>query len=319
MGDELRVAVVGAGMMGANHARVVNGSSAAILAAVVDADVERREAVAANSGAATYADVGALLDHGAPIDAAVVATPTATHREIATALLHAGVPVLVEKPLAATVADARALADLSRRTNVLLVVGHVERFNPAVRELLRLEQRPIHVEAHRVGPFAARIPDSVVSDLMIHDLDIVGALAGGRPTSVTAVAQRVRSESEDMATALLAFDSGTTATITASRLGQQKIRQLQLTMPDAFVVADLLRQDVSITRVDHTEYLSEDGSRYRQTASVEIPFLDNRGEPLAAQLASFLRAVRDGGPPEVTAEDGVTALEMVGQVLDAAR
>lgn len=122
-----------------------------------------------------------------------------------------------------------------------------------------------------------------------------------------------------MATALLTFDSGVTAAVTASRLGQQKIRQLHLTMPDSYIVGDLLRQDITITRVQHTEYVSDDGSRYRQTASVEIPFLENRGEPLSVQLTSFLRAVRDGTDPEVTAEDGVEAMRMVAQVLDAIR
>ncbi len=315
----LSVAVIGAGMMGSNHARVVTGSPVATLFAVVDEDPERRAAAAERAGAATMGSVDELLDGDELPDAVVVATPTVSHAPIASRLLRAGIPVLVEKPLAASIDEAEELAALARAEGVPLAVGHVERFNPVVRELLGFPGTVRHVEAHRIGPFAARIPDSVVSDLMIHDLDIVRAIAGGALVDVSGVAQSQRTDTEDLATAILRFDTGVTAAVTASRLGQQKIRQIQLTTDDAYVVGDLLRQDVTVTRVQHTEYVSDDGSRYRQTAAVEIPFLDNRGEPLAAQLESFLHAVRTGAAPEADADDGVEAMRMVGAVLAAIR
>lgn len=315
----LAVAVIGAGMMGSNHARVVTGSPSATLFAVVDEDAERRTAAAERAGAATMGSVDELLAGDTLPDAVVVATPTVTHSPIASQLLRAGIPVLVEKPLAATIDEAEQLAALARSVGVPLAVGHVERFNPVVRELLGFPGPVRHIEAHRIGPFAARVPDSVVSDLMIHDLDIVRAIAGGALIGVSGIAQSQRSETEDLATAILRFDTGVTAVVTASRLGQQKIRQIQLTTDDAYVVGDLLRQDVTVTRVQHTEYVSDDGSRYRQTAAVEIPFLDNRGEPLTAQLESFLQAIRTGGAPEADAEDGLEAMRMVDAVLVSIR
>ncbi len=313
----LRVAVIGAGIMGSNHARVVSNASTTELIAVVDQDRER--AAAAAGGAATPADIDELLAAVVRPEMVVVATPTASHAELALRLLDEGIPVLVEKPIATNSAQAEDLVARARETGVLLSVGHVERFNPVITELMTYRDNVLHVEAHRIGPFAVRIPDSVVNDLMIHDLDIVRALAGGDLVAVSGVGHRHRTDTEDMATALLEFDSGVTAAVTASRLGQQKIRQIQLTTPDSYVVGDLLRQDVTVTRVQHTEYVSDDGSRYRQTASVEIPFLDNRGEPLAVQLASFVRAIRAGTPPEVTGDDGLKALLMVERVIESIR
>lgn len=317
--EPLGIAVVGAGVMGSNHARVITNSPIASLVAVVDDDEARRTAAAERAGAATHSSIDELLAGADRPDAVVVATPTATHAELAARLIDEGIPVLVEKPIAATAGDAEALGHLADARGVVLAVGHVERCNPVVRELLGYRDPIRHVEAHRVGPFAARIPDSVVNDLMIHDLDIVRALVDGSLVDVSGVAQRRRTDTEDMATALLRFDNGATAVVTASRLGQQKIRQLQLTMDEAFVVGDLLRQDITVTRVQHTEYLSDDGSRYRQTASVEIPFLDNRGEPLGVQLESFVRSITHGTPPATSAADAIEAVRMVEAVLAAIR
>lgn len=313
----LRVAVIGAGIMGSNHARVVSNSTVADLVAVVDQDRARAEAAA--GGAATPATIDELLAADVRPEMVVVATPTVSHAELTLRLLDEGIPVLVEKPIAANSAQAEEIVARARETGVPLTVGHVERFNPVVTELMTYRGNVLHIEAHRIGPFAVRIPDSVVSDLMIHDLDIVRALAGGDLVEVSGVGHHHRTDTEDMATALLRFDSGVTAAVTASRLGQQKIRQIQLTTPESYVVGDLLRQDVTVTRVQHTEYVSDDGSRYRQTASVEIPFLDNRGEPLAVQLASFVRAIRTDTAPAVTGDDGLEALLMVERVIESVR
>ncbi len=318
----LNVAVIGAGVMGANHVRVLNSLPMANVLAVVDSDPDRARAAAGAVEAATYAtldDLFANLTDEVGLDAAVVATPTAYHFEIAAALIAHGVHVLVEKPIAGTAEDGEKLIELAEAAGVVLTVGHIERYNSVVQELQRTAERPIHIEARRIGPFASRIPDSVVGDLMIHDLDIVRTLARGELSEVTAIAQSQRTDSEDMATALLTFDNGVTATVTASRLGQQKVRQVHLTMPDSYILGDLLLQDVTVTRVEHTEYVSDDGSRYRQTAAVEIPFLENRGEPLTKELAAFLRAVETGDAPLVSAQDGVEAVRMVDRVLAAIR
>ncbi len=316
------IVVVGAGVMGSNHARVAAGLPGMELVAVVDLDLERAKAVAGPLGArafATVEEVFATVGADEQPRAAVVATPTAFHASTATALIDRGVAVLVEKPIAATVEEAEQLVAHAAARGVTLMVGHIERFNSAVAELLRLDQIPLHVSIERIGPFTARVADSVIHDLMIHDLDIVRSLGKSPVARVQAVGQRTRSQQEDIAVAMLTFESGMTATITASRLGQQKIRQISLTMPDSFIVADLIRQDLSVTRVEHVEYVSATGTRYRQTAAVEIPFLENRGEPLGAELREFIRAVESGTTPLVTGADGVEAIKLVHLVTEAVR
>ena len=316
------MAVIGAGVMGANHARILASHRDARLVAVVDADATRAAAAAAPAEAASFASVGEMLKGLPPDDrpqAAVVAVPTPYHLPVALELIAAGLHVLVEKPIASSINEAETMVAAAEQAGVTLMVGHIERFNSVVLELQRLTEVPVHIEAHRVGPFSARIGDDVVLDLMIHDLDLVRLLAGAPMESVSSVARTVRTESEDLAVALLRFTNGVTACVTASRLGQQKIRNLQLTLPDSYIVADLIRQDVSITRVEHVEYVSSSGARYRQTAAVEIPYLENRGEPLAVELSAFVHSVVGGTPPPVTGQDGIEALRMVAAVTEAAR
>lgn len=317
----IRLAVVGGGVMGANHARVASTLAGVDLVAVVEPDAERAARLAGNTGARPVGDVDELLrlrDRGElEVDAAVVAVPTSHHLDVASRLLRSGVDTLVEKPLAATVADAAAIVELATSLGRTLMVGHVERFNAVVAETIRLADTPVDIEATRVGPFTARIADSVVLDLMIHDLDIARTIARSELARVQAIARRTRTTTEDLAVALLEFDNGVTATLKASRLGQQKIRTLLVTLEDAVVTADLIRQDIAVSRVQHVEFLSESGSRYRQTGVVEVPFLDNRGEPLAAELASFRDAVETRATPGVTGEDGLQAVAMAHRVLAA--
>ncbi|MFM7537851.1 MAG: Gfo/Idh/MocA family oxidoreductase [Acidimicrobiales bacterium] len=311
----LRLAVIGAGIMGANHARVAASLPQFEVAYVVDPDPERAGRVAGAIGASPLADPAALGD----IDAAVVAVPTPFHAAIATPLVERGVAVLVEKPMAASVAEAEALAAAAERSGATLMVGHVERFNPAVLELPNLLGEVIHITANRISPFSPRITDNVVLDLMIHDLDVVASLVGRPVLDVKAVAQTVRTGTEDLVTALLSFEGGATAVVTASRIGQQKIRELTVTHHDNVVTVDLIRQAVTINRVDHVEYVSDSGPRYRQTGVVEIPFLEHRGEPLALELTEFASAITQRRPARVGAADGVRAVALVERVLQAVR
>ena len=171
------------------------------------------------------------------------------------------------------------------------MVGHTERFNPAVTELQEITTDPVHIEARRISPYTPRIDDGVVLDLMIHDLDIAQALARSPVTGVEAIATRKRSSSEDLAVAMLQFESGATAVLTASRLGQQKIRELAITQSDSYLTADLIRQDVTIHRISKVSYSDGGQARYSQAGVVEIPFLSRRGEP-AVSRARTLRRVR---------------------------
>lgn len=311
----LRLAVVGTGIMGANHARISTQLIGAELVAVVDPVLERAERLAEAYDARAFTGVGDIIGL---VDIAVVATPTELHHDIALELMNGGIDVLVEKPIASTIEEAEDLVAASRRLARTLTVGHVERFNPAVLELDNLIDRPIHVTANRVGPYSPRVSVGVVLDLMIHDLEIVLHLMKSPVTDVRAVTTRIRAESEDLASVVLRFESGSTASLTASRLGQQKIRELTITQPDNFISVDLLRQDVTINRVDHSEYLSSEGARYRQTGVVEIPFLEHRGEPLALELMEFVDAVTTGREPRVTGQNGLDALRLAYAILDEA-
>lgn len=311
----MKLAVVGAGIMGTNHARLAANIRDVELAWVVDEDADRAGVVANHHGAQATTDV---RDVAGSVDAAVVAVPTPYHRAVATTLLEAGVHVLVEKPLAADVADAEAIVAAADAAGRTLMVGHVERFNPAILALDLPMDDVAHISTQRVSPFLARIPDDVVIDLMIHDLDLVRAIAGAPVSAVHAAARAARGDVADLASAIVEFDNGAIASLEASRVGQQKIRTLEVTRTDRFVSVDLIRQDVTINRVEHSEFLASEGSRYRQTGVVEIPFLEHRGEPLELELREFARAVEDGTPPGVTGEDGLEALRLVDAVRVAA-
>ena len=307
----MRLAVVGAGIMGSHHARLAGNVRDLELAWVIDPDAGRAAALADAHGAKSATDLSEVL---ADVDAAVVASPTDTHREVATTLLEADVDVLVEKPLATSVGDATAIVDTAADHDRVLMVGHVERFNPAVLALETPMPDTIHIAAQRVSPFLARVRDDVIVDLMIHDLDIVRALAGAPVRDVQATGRAACGDVLDIASALVTFKNGVMATLTASRVGQQKIRTLEITRSDRFVSVDLVRQDVTVNRVEHSEFLASEGARYRQTGVVEIPFLEHRGEPLELELREFARSVAARTAPRVTGSDGLATLRLVDDV-----
>jgi predicted dehydrogenase len=302
-----RVAVVGAGIMGANHARVLHRLPEAELTLVVDPDEQRGRALAASVGAGYSADPAAVPEVA---EAAVVAVPSEAHVDVGVPLLRAGVDLLVEKPIATTVEDADLLVEAARANDRVLMVGHIERFNPAVLQLDDIVQDLLHLELTRMGPFSPRVTADVVLDLMIHDLELALALAGSDVERVEGMGRRERSDSLDLATALLQFRNGVTATVTASRVGQTKIRRIELTQRANFVVLDLVRQDLTLHRVDHNEFLAEGGARYRQSGLIEIPFLEHRGEPLVLELEHFLQCVVHRRPPRVPGVQGRRALEL---------
>lgn len=314
-----RLAVVGAGVMGANHIRVAKSQPAVELVAIVDGDMQRAEAARGDdSEIRCLATVDELIDSGLA-EAVIVAVPTPFHHEVVSKTLDAGIHTLVEKPIAGNLEEADDLIRRAEAAGVVLMVGHVERFNPVIMEMVNYIDQPIHIEADRVGPFSARVKDSVVLDLMIHDVDIVRMLAGSDVVDVTGVARSVKSPEIDLASVHLVFANGVTATLTASRLGQQKVRQIRVTTNDSYVIADLLRQDISINRVQHVEFVAEGGARYRQTGMVEVPFIENRGEPLALELREFLGAIAEDRAPAVDGAAGRAALELVGRIHEVVR
>lgn len=301
--------------MGTHHARIARTGVGARIVAVLDTDADKGQRLAKHVGADYTPSLPALAER---VGAAIVTSPTETHAEVAVSLLERGLDVLVEKPLAATVEDAKAIVAAAEQHGRILMVGHVERFNPAVMELGRYVDGLIHVDIRRVGPFTSRITTGVVLDVMIHDIDLVNMLAASEPINISAVTRRVRTGSEDIATCLLTYANGVSAVLTASRVSQTKQRQIELTQRENVVIADLLRQQVTVHRVEHAEYVDDQGARYRQSGVIEIPYLENQGEPLAIEQRHFVDCVLTRSQPIVAGREGLAALNTAIRIRDEA-
>lgn len=310
--ERLRAAVVGAGNMGRHHVRILGGIEGVDLVGVVDADFALASARAAAVGATPFTEAAQLPD----VDLAVVAVPTPAHAAVASVLMRRGAGVLVEKPLAATPAEAAELVQVAGETGVVLAVGHTERFNPAVRALISLVEDPLLMQFERLSPYTPRISESIVFDLMVHDLDLACLMAGEYPVRVETVGTRVFSDTLDIASAVLSFPSGCVASLQASRATQDKVRRIAISERERFLLADSIRQDVSIKRETTGTY--ENDALYRQASVVEIPYLDRHAEPLALELANFVAAVRGEEPPAVGGVAGRMVVELAHTVEDMA-
>ena len=284
----IRAGVVGAGHMGQYHVLVFAELWDVDLVGVVDIDGDRAGKVASHYDTLAFSDHRELIGR---IDVASVAVPTEQHFHVARDLLEAGISVLVEKPMAPTLEEARELFAVARRTGAVLHVGHVERFNGAVQEIKKIVDRPLLVESRRLGPFVPRVQkDTVVMDLMIHDLDIVLGLVDSRPSRLTAFGSSVHSEVADIANVQIWFESGTIATITASRATEEKVRTLAITQADAYIVLDYTDQEIQIHRRAAQEYtLNRESIRYRQASFVEHLFV-HKDNPLKLEIQHLVRA-----------------------------
>ena len=303
---ELRLAVVGVGHLGRHHARVAASLSGIRVVGVVDHHPGRADEVGQEFSIPV---LSGLEEAAREADAVVVATPTSTHHEIAGYFLDAGLHVLVEKPIAESVAEADDLVGRARRAGRVLQVGHVERYNPAVEAALELVANPGFVEVHRLGVFTARSLDvDVVRDLMIHDLQIVSALVRRPVREVRAAGVPVLTPKLDIANARIAFDGGCVANLTASRVSAEKVRKLRVFAPSLYVSVDMQAQSAAAFR------LSRD-SGAPEIVPVAVPV--SREEPLARELADFRRACADGARPVVSGEDGRDALALAERVVEA--
>ncbi len=298
---------MGVGHLGSRHARIYAESPNAELVGVADIDRERARAVADAYGVRAVADVAELLSE---IDAASVAVPTASHGEVTEALLEAGVHVLVEKPIAASLAEARRMVDLAKERTRVLAVGHTERHNPAVEALLKGASDPRFIEVHRLGSFSPRSLDiDVVLDLMIHDLDVVAALVRQELASLEAVGVPVLTGRIDIANARLRFANGCVANITASRVSQEKIRKLRWFEPSRYVSLDYQKQEAVSYRLVRAPGAAPEIRRE------DLPIVQD--EPLRLELEDFLQAAARGGTPRVTGEDGLKSLSLALEVVSA--
>src|SRR5215469_10631064 len=277
-----RLAVVGAGQFGKNHCRVIHESERAELIAVVDIDATRAAEVASLYGGLPLTDYREL---GGRVDAAVVAAPTSAHEQIGCFLVDAGIDVLVEKPLTPDVESADRLIRTAEKSGRVLQVGHLERFNPAVSELERRVTLPLFFEIHRMNLFSPRSLDvDVVLDLMIHDVDVVLALAQAEPQEIRAAGIHILSRKVDIANVRLQFPNGCVANLTASRISTERVRKLRLFQPKQYLALDYTRQDLAIFSVGANRQIGF------EQASV------TKSEPLKLQLEAFLDALETRNP-----------------------
>jgi predicted dehydrogenase len=332
-GAPLRVAVVGAGAFGRNHVRVYSelaqAGTGVELCAVVDRDPAVLAAARAQYGVAGYATVAELLAADLRLDAASVCVPTVHHAEAAEELLPAGVDLLIEKPLAATLAEADRIVALAAEHDRVVQAGHLERFNPAVTAARRYLNRPMFFEAHRLSVFTPRSLDvDVVLDLMIHDLDIVLSLVASPVREVRAVGLPVLSGKVDIANVRVEFEAGCVANFTASRVSTERVRKLRFFQPRQYLSLDFARQDLlvidapdagALAGMDATQLAAlvaaaQEGGQHPsaglslQKAEVEP------GEPLRIEIASFLDAVWRRAVPVVSAADGRRALGLALEI-----
>jgi len=324
----LRVAVVGTGAFGRNHLRVYSELASGLaaerveLVAAVEPDDARAAEVTEKFSIPVFASVGALLEADLRVDASSVAVPTVYHHAVAAELLAGGVDCLVEKPIAATLAEADALVALAEREGRVLQVGHLERFNPAVIAAEAGLTRPMFFEAHRLSVFTPRSLDvDVVLDLMIHDLDIVLTFAKSPVKEVRAVGLPVLSAKVDIANVRVEFESGCVANFTASRVSTERVRKLRFFEPRRYVSIDYARKDVLVIGVDAG--FSLDAAMAAGAAagfsdgvpglSIEKPAV-TPGEPLRLEIFSFLDAVRTRKQPRVTARQGREALGLALEI-----
>jgi len=305
-GNAIRVAVVGCGEFGRNHARVYREIERATLAGVFDADGSRAAKFAREFNTRVFPSLEAL--HG-EVDAASVTVPTVAHSDVGCRLMEQGIDVLVEKPMAADLAEADALVDAAHRNSRVLQIGHVERFNPAVLAVEPILNRPLFFEVHRLGVFTPRSLDvDVIYDLMIHDLDILLALVGEPVTEVKAVGIPVLTDKVDIAHARLEFAGGAVANVTASRVSTERVRKVRFFQQHEYISLDYARRDAMRVRVNRPGPEPDFGFEKLDAPAVE---------PLRAELEAFLDSVRTRKRPKTDGISGRASLELAVRVMQS--
>jgi predicted dehydrogenase len=319
--DALRVGVAGAGAFGRNHARVYRDLQAdptqkVQFVGIADIDYARAQAVAREFGTQAFRSLDEMIATG--VTAASVAVPTGAHCQVAGKLMQSGVDVLIEKPLATSVAEADELIALARQHGRIAQAGHLERFNPAVRATLPLLTQPMFFEVHRLSVFTPRSLDvDVVLDLMIHDLDIVLSFANSPVKEVRAVGLPILSGKVDIANVRLEFESGCVANFTASRVSTERVRKLRFFQPHQYVSVDYGRQEVLVFTVG-ADGAGPGTPTVNPQIKVDKPPVTSE-EPLHAELRSFLHAVRQRSTPVVPLDDGRRALALALDIVAAIR
>jgi predicted dehydrogenase len=326
MGNRLRIGVVGVGHLGQHHARILGSMPDVELVAVADSRLEQAETVAQRCGCRAVADYRELFGK---VDAVSIAVPTILHREVAGAFLSQGIPAMVEKPLAGSLAEAESLVSLARGGGTVLQVGHIERFNPALSALSQLAIRPKYITAERLSTYTFRSTDiGAVLDLMIHDIDLVLSLIPAPVRSVSAVGVCLFGEHEDVANARIEFDDGAVANLTASRASYASMRKMRIWGSEGYASLDFaakqatlvqpsdefLRGELDLDEVDLSQPSAVKEHLFGKVLRVDQVQATGR-EPLALELEDFVRAARGHAVPRVSGDDALRAMRLADQVL----
>lgn len=311
----MRIGVIGAGGLGLHHVRILRDLQGPDFAGFYESRADRAQQVASELGVRAFSTLEALLDE---VDAVTIVVPTPGHYAVAQQVLARGIHAMIEKPLAATLEEADAMLALAREHGVVLQTGHVERFNRAIRAALPFVDAPRFIESDRLSPFNPRGSDvAVVLDLMIHDIDLVHTLVGGKASSVAAVGVPVLTPFVDIANARLTFDSGAVANITASRVSRERMRKIRIFQQSGYLSLDLaagngefyrMRNDVDVASLVTAPLALEQFVE-------RIPLEAEDGEPLRLEFESFIAAVRGDAPVAVSGEAGREALAVALQIV----
>ncbi len=298
---KIKVGVIGVGALGSMHARLYSVLKNAELVGICDIDPKRLNLVAKNLECRTFINYQKLLGL---VDAVSIAVPTRLHFNIARQCLLKDVNILVEKPITLNLPQADKLLELARKKGLILQVGHVERFNSAVRTIKRFIKNPRFIECHRLGPFVKRVTDvGVVLDLMIHDIDIVLALVNSRVRNIEAIGVKILSNFEDIANARITFESGCVCDLTASRVSPEAVRKIRIFEEDAYISLDYANQSALLYKKYNKKIIKK---------SIVI----KKGEPLKAELESFIECVKDKKRPIVSGKEARDALFMAIEILN---
>jgi len=310
MTNQLRIAVVGVGYLGRFHALIYSRLPEVALAGVVDPDADRAHAVAAEAGCAAFTNAEALLGR---VDAVSVVAPTRVHLEVAAPFLRRGVHMMLEKPIAATREDGEEIVRLAARSGAILQIGHLERFNAGVMALARRISAPRYMEAQRMGGFTERAADvDVISDLMIHDIDIILALMGAPIREIAAVGTPVLTEHIDIANARLEFAGGAVANVVASRVSDKQMRRIRVFQPSGYLFLDFITQTIDVAYPKEVQG-TERPEIVRKRIQVEPV------KPLDRELEAFVHCVRTSRPPLVDGRVGLEALKVALEVRSGIR
>lgn len=323
---QIRTGVVGAGKMGAIHAKVYDRLSESRLVAVADVKKDKAERLASRHNCQAFGDGRDLIGK---VDAVTIAVPTVEHLPLAKIFIENHIPVMIEKPLAATAAQAEEIVTLARKHNTVVAVGHSERCNPVVQAMKRLNIEPKFIEASRISPYPFRSVDvGVVLDVMIHDIDIILSLAASRIKKLDAVGVNVVGDNEDICNARIVFENGCIANVTASRLALKTERRVRVFSRQAYLSVDYLKKQGIVIKaapnVDVVKWIKQrqeagdfnfEQVNWPDLLHIEQLDVDDK-EPLRLEQEAFLRAVADRGvKPEVTAEEGLAAMQCAEMIL----